>query len=83
MKTKMAWLCTTLLTLHLLALAADYTGTFQGDQLTLSLTASAERYSGTIQLGDKKLPCTGRETDRQLKGTFESEGDQFPFTATL
>jgi len=72
-----------LVALALPALAADYTGTFQGDQLAVTLRASEGRYSGTIQMGDRKLPCTGRETDSQLKGTFESEGTQFPFTATL
>ena len=83
MKTKTAWLCAALLAADLPVLAADYSGTFQGDQLTVTLKASAERYSGTIKMGDKQFPCTGRETDRQLHGTFESEGDQFPFAAAL
>jgi hypothetical protein len=63
--------------------AADYTGTFKGDSLKVTLQSSAGRYSGTLQIGDKDLPCTARETAERLTGWFESDGNQFAFTATL
>lgn len=83
MKTKFDSLCAVVLSLALPALAADYTGTFKGDQLAVTLASSEGRYSGTIQMGGQKLPCTGHEADGQLKGTFESEGNHFEFAATL
>ncbi|HOX58651.1 MAG TPA: hypothetical protein P5205_20655 [Candidatus Paceibacterota bacterium] len=83
MKTKLIYLPVPLVALALSALAVDYSGTYQGDQLTMTLKASGGRYAGTIQMGQRKLPCTGREVDNRLQGTFESEGNQFPFTAAL
>ena len=67
-----------LLALALPALAADYTGKFQGDQLTVTLQGSDGRYSGTIQMGGRKLPCSGREIDKQLKGTARERGHPVP-----
>lgn len=83
MKTIVSWALMVSLGMVLSALAADYTGTFQGDSLTVRLQPSVGGYSGDLKLGDKTWPCTAREVDDQLRGTFESDGSQFEFTATL
>jgi|YNPBryantNP2012_1023418.scaffolds.fasta_scaffold15743_1 hypothetical protein len=63
--------------------AADYAGTFKGHGLTVIFAPAQEGYSGTIQMGDKKFPCTAQETSGQLRGTFNSDGNQFEFKATI
>lgn len=83
MRAKLSFLCTAMLATVWPTLAADYSGTFKDGQLTVTLTASEGRYAGTIQMQGKTLPCAARETDGQLKGTFESGGNKFEFAATL
>lgn len=51
--------------------------------MTVTLKAAGAGYSGSIQMGQKNLACTAREGGGQLKGNFESDGNQFPFTAAL
>ena len=65
------------------ALSEDYAGVFKGEQLSVTLSATQSRYSGSIEMQSKKFACEAHEVDSQLKGTFESEGNQFDFTATL
>jgi hypothetical protein len=65
------------------ARGADYSGTYKGDELELTLSMAQGRYSGHIRMEGKQFPCVGREADGQLKGTFESDGDNFEFKATL
>ncbi|MBI2927235.1 MAG: hypothetical protein HYY24_16195 [Verrucomicrobia bacterium] len=83
MRTKLNCVWLALLSVVLSAVAADFAGTFKGDELTVTLAASQGQYTGTIQMQDKKFFCTARETEGRLAGTFESERNPFEFTATL
>ncbi len=66
-------------------LAPDYVGSFADAQLrlTLSQPAASGSYTGTIVHGDRSYPLSARPTPDGLSGAFESDGQSFPFTATL
>lgn len=75
--------CAGLFLLSTLALGADYTGRFEGEQLTVTVRAAQGRYAGLIEAEGKKFLLTGMEAGGRLVGTFESEGNRFEFTAAL
>jgi hypothetical protein len=63
--------------------AANYSGTFKNEELTVTLDGDKGQYSGAIEMGERKFPLTASEKDGKLEGSFESQGRNFDFTATL
>jgi hypothetical protein len=66
----------------------SWRGTYRDEHLTVELnypSRSAGRtiYTGTIQTTDQKFPLRGELTGTRLKGTFQSGGDKWEFTADL
>jgi hypothetical protein len=66
-----------------LLLAADFVGTYKGEQLSVTLAIENGQYSGVIHSAGQKYPCTARSVGDELRGTFMSGDDKFQFTATL
>jgi hypothetical protein len=64
------------------AVAEDYSGKYQGDNLAVQIAADGDAYSGKIQLGQQEFPLKAREDGDHLQGTFNSGGHDFDFTAT-
>jgi hypothetical protein len=62
---------------------ASFAGSYKGDELSLDLTGDPSHYTGTLTLQDKKYPITGHSDGNKLTGSFQSDGAQFDFTATL
>jgi hypothetical protein len=63
-------------------------GTYRDDQMTVELAQSASApngssYTGSIQFGEQKFPLTAEAEGNRLKGTFQSEGVSFEFTASV
>jgi hypothetical protein len=67
------------------ALGADWSGTYVGQQLSIDLTAAgAGGYSGTIHMGNQQFPLTAQmAANGQLNGTFTSGGNAFAFAAVV
>jgi len=62
----------------------SFVGTFKSDQLMMEVKGDSDRrVAGVITLGDKQFPTVGIVEDGQLKGSFESEGSRFEFTARV
>jgi hypothetical protein len=64
------------------ALADDFSGKYQGDNLALQMSADGDAYSGNIQLGQQQFPLKAHEDGDHLQGSFSSQGHDFEFTAT-
>ena len=72
---------------------AAFGGTFESDELTLSIEPSpvgglapgVQAFEGTLRFGDQSFPVTATHDARapHLKGSFESAGSRFDFTASL
>jgi hypothetical protein len=63
---------------------ATYAGQFTSDALTLHLTpASDGSYSGEIHFKDHTYPVHATGSAGELRGTFDTGGDSFPFTASF
>jgi hypothetical protein len=64
-------------------------GSYRDEQMVLELkqqsgsSRSGESYTGTIQLGDQKFPLKAESEENRLKGSFESQGAQFEFSASV
>jgi tetratricopeptide (TPR) repeat protein/S1-C subfamily serine protease len=64
--------------------AADLSGKYDGSKLSLELKAETDgAYSGTIHMGDKHFPLKGKLVADKLEGTFSSDGNDFPFSASV
>jgi tetratricopeptide (TPR) repeat protein len=64
--------------------AADLSGKYDGSKLSLDLKAESDgAYTGSIHMGDKNFPVKAKLVADKLEGTFNSDGNDFPFTATL
>jgi hypothetical protein len=63
---------------------ATFAGTYRNDQLSIELAGAAGGpFNGTITIGDQKMPLTASADAQGIRGTFESAGNAFQFTATL
>jgi hypothetical protein len=65
-----------------LAFAADYSGKYEGPNLSVQINPDNGGYAGQIQLGQQQFPLKAREAGDHLQGTFSSGGGDFDFTAT-
>ncbi|MBM3834827.1 MAG: hypothetical protein FJ403_16445 [Verrucomicrobia bacterium] len=64
--------------------AKSFAGVFKDDRIVLELApkaSSATDFTGTIRLETQTFPVTASSQNDALKGHFESQGDQFEFTA--
>jgi len=65
----------------------SFAGTYRDDRITVDLdpptSTSPNIYTGSIHLGDQKFRLKAEAQDERLKGTFESQGDQFDFSASV
>jgi hypothetical protein len=66
-----------------IASAADYSGRYEGSNLSVTLTPQAGQYAGEIQLGQQRFPAQAHEDADRLAGTFTSDGGQFEFVASF
>lgn len=60
-------------------------GTYRDEQVVIHLSRAetGQSYVGTIELGDQKFPLKAQLQEQRLKGTFEHDGDEFGFVASL
>jgi hypothetical protein len=60
-------------------------GAYRDEQIVIRLVRAENRtgYTGTVELGDRKYPLRAEQEEQRLKGFFESDGDDFPFSATV
>jgi hypothetical protein len=66
------------------AWAADaFAGKYKGSTLSVELTPDGDAFAGTIQLGARKFPLKAHNENGTLTGTFNSNGSDFSFSATL
>jgi len=63
--------------------ASSFAGSYKGDELSLVLSGDPSHYTGNLTLQDKTYPVVAHSKDKTLTGTFESDGNQFDFNATL
>lgn len=62
----------------------SFSGRFVGDKLSIECTArTPQDYSGTIQFGARHFSFTARPDGDRLKGSFQSDGYSFEFSAEL
>ncbi len=69
----------TLLLLPAVAAADPFAGSFEGDGLWMELELEGDAYMGVIELGEQLFLCQARRGGPGLVGTFESDGQSFPF----
>jgi len=62
--------------------SASFAGSYKGDELSLALEGDPSHYTGKLTLGDKTYPVVAHSDGKTLAGTFESDGNNFDFTAT-
>jgi hypothetical protein len=61
----------------------ELAGMYQNERMSIELVAAANGvYTGTIHLGANDFPLQGRVDGIQLRGTFKSQGSEYPFTAS-
>ncbi|MBM3241284.1 hypothetical protein FJZ31_33800 [Candidatus Poribacteria bacterium] len=66
-----------------LAVTDPYVGTFKNDRITIEFRHADGQYTGIIHFSGHQFPATARESEGLLQGTFQSQGQNFAFTATL
>jgi len=80
----LAWCLLSLVIVPLRALADDrFPGDFTGPNLSIEIVSEGGSYTGTIHLGQQVFPIKAQATAGQLVGTFTSNGQDYPFTASL
>ena len=62
---------------------ASLAGSYKGDELSLVIAGDPSHYTGSLTLQDKTYPVVAHSDGKSLAGTFESDGNNFDFTATL
>jgi hypothetical protein len=65
------------------AFADDYTGKYQGPNLSMQIDGSPDSFTGVITLGNQQFPIKAHLQGTALAGTFTSQGNDFPFSAEL
>jgi hypothetical protein len=63
----------------------SFAGTYRDEQVVIHLSRvdGGTDYSGTIEVDGQKYPLKGQQQDQRLKGTFDSDGDEFAFSASV
>lgn len=62
-----------------------FVGTFEGADMTITIQAggAAGTVNGTIRRGEQSFPLMAKLVPQGIRGTFESDGHDFAFDATL
>jgi len=61
----------------------SYAGIFSDDRLIIELRGQEGHYTGKIHLGTRDFPVAATESGTGLRGTLQSNGQTFQFTASL
>jgi hypothetical protein len=62
----------------------SFSGNFTGPKLSMEITSADNgSYTGSIHLGDQVFPFKAQTNGGQLAGTFNTNGHDYAFTATL
>lgn len=60
---------------------SDLEGVWEGGELVVQLVAEGPGYAGSVTLRGRSFPLRAGVGPEGLRGTFEAEGAEFPFTA--